>query len=205
MSIKEHIESAKEELTHDEKLFAGLVRVERFYKKNRFAIIALVAILFAGSIGYVVMNYIKERKREAANTALLRLEKNPDDTSAMKQLLENGPKLAELFLLKKASIAGDIKSLESLKKSKDAVVSDLASYHLGVWKSDRKELENYRMKSGALLKEFALFDEAYLLMKKGKIKEAQERLSLIAKNSPLKAAAQMLEHYGVAEKQRGSE
>ncbi len=205
MSIKEQVDFAKEELTQDEKLLAGLIKAERFYKKNKIAIIALAVILVVGAIGYMAMDYVKEKKLEAANVALLALEKNPDDASALKELKENDPKLAELFLLKKAAGSGDIKSLESLSKSKDSVVSDLASYHLGVWKSDAEKIKNYRMRSGALLKDFALFDEAYLLMKEGKTAEAGERLSMIADNSPLKAVAGMLEHYGVAAGKKGGE
>ncbi len=204
MSIKEQVEFAKEELTQDEKLLAGLIKAERFYKKNKIAIIALAAILFAGGVGYMAMEYINDRKLEAANAALLKLDKNPADPSAMKILEENDPKLAALFKLKRASETGDLKILESLAKSGDPVVSDLASYHLGVWQADAEKIKNYRMKSGALLKEFALFDEAYLLMKEGREREARERLGLIAGNSPLRAVADMLAHYGIAEK-KGSE
>ncbi len=203
MSIKEQVEFAKEELTQDEKLLAGLIKAERFYKKNKLALIALAVIVFAGGIGYAAMEYINNRKLEAANVALLKLDKNPDDSSAMKQLEENDPKLAALFMLKKASETGDIKRLESLSRSKDALVADLASYHLGVWQADAEKIKKYRMKSGALLKEFALFDEAYLLMKNGKESEARERLSLISEDSPLSAVAEMLAHYGIADKKGG--
>ncbi|BBG65410.1 hypothetical protein NNO_0707 [Hydrogenimonas sp.] len=205
MGIKEQVDFAKDELTQDEKLLAGLIKAERFYRKNRLAIIALAVILVAGAVGYAVMGYIKEQKLEAANVALLALEKNPDDSSALEQLKKNDPKLAELFLLRKAAASGDLKSLEELSKSGDEVVSDLASYHLGVWKEDGKMIENYRMRSGALLKDFALFDEAFMLMREGKVTEARERLSLIADDSQIGAVAEMLAHYGVTEKTEGGE
>ncbi len=205
MSIKEQIDYAKDELTQDEKLLAGLIKIERFYKKNRVAIIALAAIFFLGAVGYMGMEYYKQKRLEAANRAMLTLEKSPDDASALKLLKENDPQLAELFLLKKAAGSGDIKSLESLSGSKDPVVSDLAAYHLGTWNEDAERLKSYRMRSGALLRDFALFDEAYLLMKDGKVAEGAQRLAMIEADSPLKAVADMLEHYGVAKSKKGGE
>lgn len=205
MSIKEQIEYAKDELTQDEKLLAGLIKIERFYKRNRVAIIALAVILLLGAVGYMGMEYYKSERLEAANRALLALQKNPDDASALKLLRENDPQLAELFELKKAAGSGDIKSLESLSASEDPIVSDLAAYHLGVWREDAEKLKSYRMRSGALLRDFAIFDEAYLLMKEGKIEEGAKRLAMIEPDSPLKAVADMLEHYGVAKSKKGGE
>ncbi|MCF6201471.1 MAG: hypothetical protein L3J42_05055 [Hydrogenimonas sp.] len=205
MSIKEQMEFAKEEFTQDEKLLAGLIKVERFYRRNKIAIIFLTLILVVGAIGYGVMGYLKEKRVEAANAALLKLQENPNDSSALKSLEESSPKLSQLFRLKRAALSGDTESLKSLSKSEDAVVADLASYHRGAWKEDSKALKSYRMKSQALLKDFATFDEAYLLMKAGKIEEGRERLALIGADSPMRAAASMLEHYGVAHKSRGGE
>ncbi|WP_456404661.1 hypothetical protein [Hydrogenimonas sp.] len=205
MSIKEQVEFAKEELTQDEKLLAGLIKAERFYKKNRFAIIALAVIVVAGGVGYMAMEYIKGQKLERANRALLALEQNPGDAAALKALRENDPKLAELFELREASRNGDLERLRALGKSGDPVVADLAAYHLGVWERNREAIRNYRMKSGALLKDFALFDEAYLLMREGRVSEARERLELIAEGSVLKPVAAMLEHYGIAAKPKGGE
>ncbi len=203
VSIKDQVEFAKEELTQDEKLLSGLIKAERFYKKNKTAIMSLLVILVVGAVGYAAMEYVNDRKLEAANAALLKLDKNPDDSSAMKTLEENDPELAALFMLKRASEKGEIKTLESLSKSEDPVISDLASYHLGVWQKDLQKIKSYRMKSGALLRDFALFDEAYLLMKEGRKKEAKERLDLIGEKSPLKPVANMLAHYGIVEEKGG--
>ena len=35
MSLKEQMDFAKEELSQDEKVLAGLIKIERFYKKNK--------------------------------------------------------------------------------------------------------------------------------------------------------------------------
>ncbi|GEM_PF-116425 len=197
MSIKEQVEFAKEELTQDEKVLAGLIKIERFYKRNKMAIIAVAAAIVVGGIGYGVMNYLQEQRLTRANEALLALWQNPSDKSAWQTLEKNNPSLAALAKLQFATKNGDIESLEDLAKSKDEIVSDLATYHLAVFKESADKIKNYRIKKGALLKDFALLDEAYLLMKAGKIAEGKERLSLISENSPLEPVAKMLDHYGV--------
>ncbi len=197
MSIKEQVEFAKEELTQDEKVLAGLIKIERFYKRNKMAIIAVTAAIVMGGIGYGVMNYLQEQRLTRANEALLALQQNPSDKSVWQTLEKNNPSLAALVKLQFATKNGDIESLEDLTKSKDEIVSDLATYHLAVFRENADAIKSYRMQSGVLLKDFALLDEAYLLMKAGKITEGKERLSLISENSPLEPVAKMLGHYGI--------
>jgi len=181
----------------DEKLLEGLIKVERFYKKNRLAILALSISIAIGGIGYGVMEYVKEQQLLKANSALLKLQSNPSDTNALKILKENNPALAELFLLKEATISGDIKTLEELVKSKDETISDLAMYHIAIFKNSLSQIKEYRLKSSALLKDLATFDEAYLLYKNGKVDEAKNILAQISEVSPVKSVAKMLEHYGI--------
>jgi len=197
VSIKDQVEFVKEELTQDEKLLEGLIKVERFYKKNRLAILAISISVVIGGIGYGVMEYVKEQHLLKANSAMLKLQSNPSNIDALKILKDNNPSLAELFLLKEATISGDVKKLEELAKSKDDTVSDLAMYHIAIFKNNLSQIKDYRLKSSALLKDLALFDEAYLLFKSGKIVEARNRLALIPETSSIKAVAKMLEHYGV--------
>jgi len=197
VSIKEQVEFAKEELTQDEKLLEGLIKVERFYKKNRLAILALSISIVIGGVGYATMEYVKEQQLLKANSALLKLQSNPSDTNALKVLKENNLALAELFLLKEATVNGDIKQLEELLKSKDKTISDLAMYHIAVFKNSPSQIKDYRLKSSALLKDLATFDEAYLLCKNGKVDEAKNILAQISEVSPVKSVAKMLEHYGI--------
>jgi len=197
MSIKEQVEFVKDEFTQDEKILESLIKVERFYKKNRLAILAVSISIVIGGVGYGVMEYVKEQQLLKANSALLKLQKNPTDTNALKILKENNMPLAELFLLKEASLSGDIKKLEELAKSKDETISDLAMYHIAVFKESLSQIKDYRLKSSALLKDLSLFDEAYLLYKSGKVDEAKNILAQISEVSPVKSVAKMLEHYGI--------
>ncbi len=197
MSIKEQVEFAKEELTQDEKLLAGLIKAERFYKRNRVMIVAVAVILVVGGVGYAVMDYVKEQRLLEANQAYLRLQTDPNDKEAMKRLIKANPKLAALFEVKEAIAKGDESALKRLGKSDDPVVADLAAYHLPALQKSRQGLENYRLRSQALLKDFATLDEAYLLMAKGEMKEAKDRLATIREESPLAPVAKMLSHYGI--------
>jgi hypothetical protein len=197
MSIKEQVEFVKEELTQDEKLLEGLIKIERFYKRNRLAILALSISVVVGGIGYGVVEYIKEQHLLKANKALLQLQSNPSDSNSLKILKENNPALAELYLLNEATKKGDIKKLEELTKSSDETISDLAMYHFAVFKNSLSQIKDYSLRSSSLLKDLALFDEAYLLFKKGKIYEAKSKLKLIQESSPVKPVAKMLEHYGI--------
>ncbi|HIP36589.1 MAG TPA: hypothetical protein EYG85_07020 [Crocinitomix sp.] len=197
MSIKEQVDFVKEELTQDEKLLEGLIKVERFYKRNKIAILALSVTLVLGGIGYSVMEYINKQKLLTANSALLKLQNNPSDTKALQVLKDNNPTLANLYLLKEATLNGDIKTLEELVKSKDETISDLALYHMAVFKESLSQVKDYRLKSTPLLKDLALFDEAYMLLKSGKVQEAKNVLALIPETSSVKAVAKMLNHYGI--------
>jgi len=197
VSIKEGVEFVKEELTQDEKLLEGLIKVERFYKRNRVAILSISVALVLGGIGYSAVEYMKEQKLLRANSALLKLQSNPKDTNSLKILKENNPSLAQLFLLKEATISGDIKTLEELSKSKDETISDLAMYHLSVFKEDKSKIKEYRLKSNSLLKDLAIFDEAYLLFKDSKVEDAKRVLTLIPQDSPIKSVANMLDHFVV--------
>jgi len=197
VSIKEQVDFVKEELTQDEKLLEGLIKVERFYKRNKIAILALSVTLVLGGIGYSVMEYINKQKLLTANSALLKLQNNPSDTKALQVLKDNNPTLANLYLLKEATLNGDIKTLEELVKSKDETISDLALYHMAVFKESLSQVKDYRLKSTSLLKDLALFDEAYMLLKSGKVQEAKNVLALIPETSSVKAVAKMLNHYGI--------
>jgi len=159
--------------------------------------LALSISVVIGGIGYGVMEYVKEQHLLKANSALLKLQNNPSDTNALKTLKEYNPSLAELFLLKEATVSGDIKKLEELAKSKDETISDLAMYHIAIFKDSLSQIKEYRLKSSSLLKDLATFDEAYLLYKSGKVDEAKSRLAQIHETSSVKAVAKMLEHYGI--------
>ena len=197
MSIKEDLKAVKEELNTEEQFLEGLIRAERFYKKYKKPIIAVVSIAVIIFIGFSIKTYIDEANLKAANEAYLKLIKNPNDTQAAKILKSKNINLYYAFKLQVASKNNDKNILEEVKtNAKDKYISDLADYQLASLSKKSDKLDRYIDDSKAgLVKNFALLEDAYLLLKENKKDQAKIKLSSIEVDSPLKDVAKNLEHY----------
>ncbi len=197
MSIKEDLKAVKEELNTEEQFLEGLIRAERFYKKYKKPIITVVVIAVIAFVGFSVKTYIDESNLKAANEAYLKLIKNPNDTDAAKILKDKNINLYYAYRLQVASKKNDTKIFKDVKdNAKDKYLSDLASYQLASLSKKSDNLNDYIDNSKAgLLKNFALLEDAYLLLKEKKKEQAKIKLSSIEVDSPLKNIAKNLEHY----------
>lgn len=197
MSIKEDLKAVKEELNTEEQFLEGLIRAERFYKKYKKPIIAVVVIAVIAFIGFSVKTYIHESNLKAANEAYLKLIKNPNDADAAKTLKDKNINLYYAYRLQVASKKNDIKIFKDIKNSaKDKYLVDLASYQIASLSKKSDKLNDYIDNSKAgLLKNFALLEDAYLLLKQKKKDQAKIKLSSIEVDSPLENIAKNLEHY----------
>ncbi|SFV50457.1 hypothetical protein MNB_SM-7-1091 [hydrothermal vent metagenome] len=197
MSLKESVEFIKEELNSEEKLFEKAVQTERFlkkYKKGIIAIIAAVVILALGNTAYK----IKEKNRiEEANLQLELLVKDPTNQQAQNRLKELSPKLYTAWSFSYALKSNDLKKLLELKGSKLPLIGDLSTYEVASRKADQKELVNYEMRQDAIYKDLAIVQDGILYLKENKIKKAKEKFLLIDKESPAYGIATILNHYGV--------
>jgi len=188
MSLEENLKAVKQELSSDEKLLEQAFHLEKFFKKNKKLIIATSVLLIGALIGYKVNSYLQNSKLEAANSALLTLEKNPNDKTALSELKSNNPKLYELFSYSKAANSGDKSALMSINSS-DSFLSDIISYHKGVLSKKPNDSVYY--------KNLALVEKAYILIKAGKKQEAKNILVTVDKNSPVGGVARLLEHFTI--------
>ena len=197
MSIKEDLKAVKEELNTEEQFLEGLIRAERFYKKYKKPIIAVVSIAVIIFIGFSIKTYIDEANLKAANEAYLKLIKNPNDTQAAEILKSKNINLYYAFKLQVASKNNDKNILKEVKtNAKDKYISDLADYQLASLSKKSDKLDRYIDDSKAgLVKNFALLEDAYLLLKENKKDQAKIKLSSIEVDSPLKDVAKNLEHY----------
>ena len=197
MSIKEDLKAVKEELNTEEQFLEGLIRAERFYKKYKKPIIALVSIAVIIFVGFSIKTYMDEANLKAANEAYLKLIKNPNDTQAADILKSKNINLYYAYKLQVASKNSDKNVLKEVKtKAKDEYISDLADYQLASLSKKSGELNRYIDDSKAgLVKNFALLEDAYLLLKSNKKDQAKIKLSSIEVDSPLKDVAKNLEHY----------
>ena len=197
VSLKENIEMVKNELNSEEQFFEKAVQTERFVKKYKKPLIGLItAAILAIGTGSAYDIYT-QNKIDQSNAAFNVLMADPDDQAAQEQLKTLNPKLYDVWSLSKALKSKDQETLRTLQSSKALAVADLAAYELSAIEEDAEGLESYAQKSGALLKDLALIEAAVLLMEKGDVKSAKEKLSMIDINSPLYESAQSLAHYGV--------
>ncbi|RUM74026.1 MAG: hypothetical protein DSZ12_06225 [Sulfurovum sp.] len=181
-----NISDVKRELSGDEKVLESVFKIETLYKKYKFVIWAIFLGVLFYFIGKSVTQNIQQSKYEEANDAYLILEKNPDDAKALATLKEKNPTLFEIFSYTKASKNEDIKTLTALQKSDNFVVSDGSTYVQGTL--EKKQVDS------TLYREIAILDDAYLNIKAGDIKSANEKLELIDEDSKLYTLASLLKH-----------
>jgi len=186
VSIKDDVKYVKKELSSDEKVLESAFKIEALYKKYRYIIWAIVGAVLLFFISQAIIDGIKQSKLEDANSALLVLQKNPNDKSALEILKKKNPSLFELYTFSKASSSKDINALTSLTNSSESIISDSSKYTIGA--IDKKVVNS------EIYKELALFEEAYLAIKSGDIKTAKEKLELIDDRSSLQMLTQLLKH-----------
>ena len=189
MSIKDSINEAKKEFTSDEQMLASAFKLEKFYKKNKIAILSLVTIVVLFFSGRGVMQLIEENRLNSANDAYITLTEDTNNTEAISTLKEKNPKLFELYSYKKAVQEKNIEALKSLANSKNEFISDMSSYHLSV-------LEKRPTKSN-LYNEISIMNNAYLLIKDGKMSEAKSELDLINEQSAVYNISTIIKHYTI--------
>ena len=197
MSLKNDIDMVKEELNSEEKFFEKAVITEKFVKKYKNSMIAAVVgvvILISANIAYDIN---KQNTKDAANAALLELKTDSTNAAALARLESLSPALHDVWVYSQAIVNKDTAALESLKNSKDVVVSDLASYELASGSKDMSTLDSYAMKQDSIYKDLARVQSAVLLINSGKTEEAHQKLSLIGIDSSLAQVAKSLMHYGV--------
>ncbi len=188
MDLKDGLNEVKKELSGDEKLLEQAFHLEKFFKKYKTPLIATAVVLVLALAGYKVNNYLENQRLERANSALLALDKNPKDSSALKELKENNPKLYALYSYSVAANAADKDSLNSLDKD-SKFLDDVVNYNLS--------LLNNSPKNSIYYKNLSIVEKAYLLIKDNKKSEAKNSLATIDKNSAVVPIARLLEHYTI--------
>ena len=197
LSLKQDIEMVKEELNSEEKFFEKAVITEKFIKKYKNLMIGsviAVVILVGTNVAYTIN---KQNTLDEANSALIILQKDASNQTALATLKASSPALYDVWNYSQAIANNDVKALETLKSSKTELISDLVAYELATDTKDIKALEDYSSKNGAIYKDLATIQEAVILMQASKIEESHKTLSQISIQSPLAQVANALMHYGV--------
>ncbi len=189
MSLKENINSIKEEIGAEEQFLESIIKGERFYKKYKRQIQAGVVLLVLFAVGYTGYGIIKDRNLRISNEAYEILIKTPDNKEALDLLMDKNPSLHRVFLFQEAIKKSDIKKLEELARNREnELLSDLSKYQL-------EQLKNSKVVDSNLLNGLSLLEEGFDLLKSGKISEAKLKFAQIDPNSPLSKIVKNLEHY----------
>ncbi len=187
MSIK--IKEVKEEFSADEQMLMSAFKLEKFYKKHKIKIFSIIVVLLLAFSISQISKFIEESRLNSANEAYLTLLKDSKNSEALNILKEKNPILFELYSYNRAVKNGNLKELESLKKSKNSTISDISNYHLAVMQQ--------RDVSSKLYNDMAIVNSANLLIKQGKMVEARNQLALIDEKSPLYNISKIIKHYTI--------
>ncbi|WP_121628603.1 hypothetical protein [Poseidonibacter antarcticus] len=189
MSMKENVDFVKNELNSEEKFLEGFVKVERLYKKFKSLIIGLLVILVVAVIAFGINSYIEKKNTITANIAFDKVVSNPDDKDALNTLKESNKKLYEVALYLQAKKDGKYPETEI------PYLKELTQYQKALTNSDVSKLNDLSMQNDFLLKEFAIFNKALILVNEGKYKEAKIALNLIQKSSKASELSNLLQHH----------
>ncbi len=192
MSLKNNLEAMKDEFKTDEKIFESAFRLERLFKKYKYLFIIVLVVLIGAIVVFEVDGYFKQKRAIKASEIYEQLLKEPNNQSLLDALKENAPQLQELFLLSRAIKKGDEDTLKQLMQSQDSFVADFATYQLASLNQDLSLLYNVDSKGFG---DLAKLQQAYLLLKQKKDKQAHEILEVLDQQSPLKEMAKIFLHY----------
>lgn len=192
MSIKQNLETIKEEFKSDEKIFESAFKIERIFYRYKWIFIGIVAILLILWIYTSIKDMLEEKNAQQASKIYAQLQQQ-DTPELFEQLEKKAPNLAEFLRLRKAVQNGDEEALQKLSNSKNSFIADFAKYQNAMLKKDINELGLINGQFGDLAK----FEQAFLLIQDKKIAQAQEILQAIPQNSSIKELSKLLSHYGV--------
>jgi len=179
--------SIKEELKQDEELLVKVFQLEKFIKKYKKPLIAILAIAAAILIGTSVYSYYTTQQAIKANNALSELMQNPNNKEAL-EIVKANPKLYDLYKLQK----GEIESISSKE------LEEIKAYEEAMKKGTIEALEGYLNNPNyKILKNPVRVALIRLYLQKGDRQKAINLANQINVNSKYKEIATYLIHYGI--------
>ena len=195
MALKEDLKYIKEEISTEEQFMENFLKLEKFFKKYKVLLIVSILLIVGAFGGYKFYTYIDEQKIVEANGIYLSLIEKPDDPSLLASLKDKNKNLYELYVISEALKSSDAQIGDISINNK--ILKDLVEYTKATTSGDLMSLKQYSNNSEALMGDFAILQEAYLLLKENKIEEGRELLNKIGFQSPLVNIANFLKHYTI--------
>ena len=188
MSIKDDVNYIKNELSSEEKFLESFVKTERFFKKYKKLIVVLIISVIVGSIAFLVKTKLDEKNLYEANIALSNFLENGNQNS-LNQLKEKNRDLYEIALYLDAK--NEFKNADINLK----YLKELLDFQVALLNSNQSELDLVSKKADFLLKDYAIFNQALILVNNQKYAEAREILGKISQDSRAFELATLLKHY----------
>ncbi|EAL6627127.1 hypothetical protein DSU53_06075 [Campylobacter jejuni] len=165
----------------------NFIKGERFIRKYKFYISAVVIILVAWFAGNFIISKINDYKTKEANEIYANLIQDPSNKNLLEQLKNKNTNLYAIFLLKEnindfnnTALQNELKQIYSNTQT-NTLLKNIIALSLG--------------DKSIFLKNYDKLLEAYKFLEQNKIKEANVLLSQIKENSSLNQIAKNLKHY----------
>ncbi|HED5089130.1 TPA: hypothetical protein R4936_001784 [Campylobacter jejuni] len=187
MGLKDNLKAVKNELNTEEQFIENFIKGERFIRKYKFYISAVVIILVAWFAGNFIISKINDYKTKEANEIYANLIQDPSNKNLLEQLKNKNTNLYAIFLLKEnindfnnTALQNELKQIYNNAQTNTLLKNIIAL--------------SLRDKS-IFLKNYDKLLEAYKLLEQNKIEEVNVLLSQIKENSSLNQIAKNLKHY----------
>ncbi|ECO3488990.1 hypothetical protein FX762_01120 [Campylobacter jejuni] len=187
MGLKDNLKAVKNELNTEERFIENFIKGERFIRKYKFYISAVVIILVAWFAGNFIISKINDYKTKEANEIYANLIQDPSNKNLLEQLKNKNTNLYTIFLLKEnindlnnTAFQNELKQIYNNAQT-NTLLKNIIALSLG--------------DKSIFLKNYDKLLEAYKLLEQNKIKEANVLLSRIKENSSLNQIAKNLKHY----------
>ncbi|HEF8579522.1 TPA: hypothetical protein SBF94_001141 [Campylobacter jejuni] len=187
MGLKDNLKAVKNELNTEEQFIENFIKGERFIRKYKFYISAVVIILVAWFAGNFIISKINDYETKEANEIYANLIQDPSNKNLLEQLKNKNTNLYAIFLLKEnindfnnTALQNELKQIYNNAQTNTLLKNIIAL--------------SLRDKS-IFLKNYDKLLEAYKLLEQNKIEEANVLLSQIKENSSLNQIAKNLKHY----------
>ncbi|WP_144669840.1 hypothetical protein [Campylobacter jejuni] len=187
MGLKDNLKAVKNELNTEEQFIENFIKGERFIRKYKFYISAVVIILVAWFAGNFIISKINDYKTKEANEIYANLIQDPNNKNLLEQLKNKNTNLYAIFLLKEnindfnnTTLQNELKQIYNNAQT-NTLLKNIIALSLG--------------DKSIFLKNYDKLLEAYKLLEQNKIEEANVLLSQIKENSSLNQIAKNLKHY----------
>ncbi|HHP0340650.1 TPA: hypothetical protein ACRZSP_000743 [Campylobacter jejuni] len=187
MGLKDNLKAVKNELNTEEQFIENFIKGERFIRKYKFYISAVVIILVAWFAGNFIISKINDYKTKEANEIYANLIQDPSNKNLLEQLKNKNTNLYAIFLLKEnindfnnTDLQNELKQIYSNTQT-NTLLKNIIALSLG--------------DKSIFLKNYDKLLEAYKFLEQNKIEEANVLLSQIKENSSLNQIAKNLKHY----------